>query len=73
VVPEFDGWIVYRGPAKVVFNQAGGLPACDQSWRGRLTTATSGEPASYVLCAIAFDAMFQTAENITVAVEPPTR
>ena len=64
-------WIVYRGPAKVAFKPEGFQRVTDPGVA--VTTATFNEPGSYVLRAIAFDAMFQTAENITVTVGAATQ
>jgi hypothetical protein len=62
-------WIVFRGPTRVAFEPDGWVPVT--SGEKTVRTARFSEPGTYVLRAIAHDAMVQTTEDITVTVRAP--
>lgn len=67
-------WIVYRGPAKVAFESDGYKPVMegDGKTSGKsVTTARFSRPGTYVLRAIASDALLSATADVTVSVTAP--
>ena len=60
-------WQLYRGPAKVEFDQSGYVKAAD----GKVTvSATFPQPGTYVIRAFAHDGLLRAPADLTVTVPP---